>query len=122
MLDALADFCNYSGMEVDTKKCVSVSITWQGGKREDSYATFPMRKDRCPMDKRGMHHHLGLAAEEGLLAMYATSLRFSHRVARVRTVGPSLHFPSVRPTLFDKGMLDKSLMEEWSCFVSCHSD
>jgi hypothetical protein len=54
MLDALADFCNYSGMEVNTKKCVSVSITWQGGKREDFYDPFLMRKGRCPMDGRGM--------------------------------------------------------------------
>jgi hypothetical protein len=54
MLDALADFCNYSGLDVSTKKCVSVSITWNGGIREDFYAPFMMRKGRCPMDARGM--------------------------------------------------------------------
>jgi hypothetical protein len=54
MLDALLDFCNYSGTEVNTKKCVSVSITWQCGHREDQYAPFLMLKWRCPMDERGM--------------------------------------------------------------------
>jgi hypothetical protein len=54
MLDALADFCNYSGMEVNVSKCVSVSVTFQGGVREDQYQPFYMRKGRCPMDRLGM--------------------------------------------------------------------
>jgi hypothetical protein len=54
MLDALADFCNYSGMEVNVSKCVSVSVTFQDGLREDQYEPFYMRKGRCPMDKQGM--------------------------------------------------------------------
>jgi hypothetical protein len=54
MLDALADFCNYSGMEVNVKKCASVSITWEGGKLVKNYQPFEIRKGRCPMDKRGM--------------------------------------------------------------------
>jgi hypothetical protein len=54
MLDALVNFCNYSGLEVNTKKCVSVSITWQGGHREDQYRPFEFRKGRCPMDHLGM--------------------------------------------------------------------
>jgi hypothetical protein len=54
MLDALADFCNYSGMEVNVSKCVSVSITWQDGYREDQYQPFIMRKGRSPMDAQGM--------------------------------------------------------------------
>jgi hypothetical protein len=53
MLDALADFCSYSGMEVNVKKCVSVSVTWQDGVREDQYQPFQMRKGRCPMDPQG---------------------------------------------------------------------
>jgi hypothetical protein len=54
MLDALADFCNYSGMEVNVSKCVSVSITFQDGTREDQYQPFLMRKGRCPIDRQGM--------------------------------------------------------------------
>jgi hypothetical protein len=54
MFDALADFCNYSGMEVNTKKCLSVSITWSKGHREDQYQPFMMRKGRYPMDHLGM--------------------------------------------------------------------
>jgi hypothetical protein len=54
MLRALADFCNYSGMEVNTSKCVSVSITWVGGKRVDEYQPFMMRKGRVSMDENGM--------------------------------------------------------------------
>jgi hypothetical protein len=54
ILNALADFCNHSGLDVNTKKCVSISIPWNGGVREDYYAPFVMRKGRCPMDTRGM--------------------------------------------------------------------
>jgi hypothetical protein len=54
MLNALADFCNYSGMEVNTRKRVSVSVTWNGGVQEDFYAPFEKRTGRCPMDARGM--------------------------------------------------------------------
>jgi hypothetical protein len=54
MLDALADFCNYSGMEVNVNKCVSVSITYQDGFREYQYQPFVTRKGRCPMDRDGM--------------------------------------------------------------------
>jgi hypothetical protein len=54
MLDALADFCNYSGMEVNVSKCVSVSITWQDGHREDQYQLCIMRKGRSPMDAHGL--------------------------------------------------------------------
>jgi hypothetical protein len=54
MLDALADFCNYSGMEVNVSKCVSVSITWQDGHQEDQYQPFNMRKGRSPVDAQGM--------------------------------------------------------------------
>jgi hypothetical protein len=53
MLDALADFCNYSGMVVNTKKCVSVCITWSGDMREDFYCPFVMQKSRCQMDAQG---------------------------------------------------------------------
>jgi hypothetical protein len=41
-------------MEVNVSKCVSVSITFQDGIREDQYQQFIMRKGRCPMDKQGM--------------------------------------------------------------------
>jgi hypothetical protein len=54
MLDALADFCNYSGMEVNVSKCVSVSITWVNGHREDHCQPFIMRKGRVPIDELGM--------------------------------------------------------------------
>jgi hypothetical protein len=54
MLTALADFCLYSGLDVNTKKCVSVSITRNNGIREDFHAPFIMRKGRCPTDERGM--------------------------------------------------------------------
>jgi hypothetical protein len=54
MLDALADFCNYSGMEANVTNCVSVSITFQDGIREDQYQPFYMRKGRCPVDRLGM--------------------------------------------------------------------
>jgi hypothetical protein len=54
MLDALADFWNYSGMEVNVSKCISVSITWADGRREDHYQPFLMRKGRCPIDADGM--------------------------------------------------------------------
>jgi hypothetical protein len=54
MLDLLADFCNYSGMEVNTRKCAAVSITWNPGKREDLYHPFLMNKSRYRMDERGM--------------------------------------------------------------------
>jgi hypothetical protein len=54
MLDALVDFCNYSGMEVNVSKCVSVSITWVNGHREDHYQPFIMRKGRVPIDELGM--------------------------------------------------------------------
>jgi hypothetical protein len=52
MPDALADFCLYSGLTVNGKKCVSVSITWNGGIREDAYASSLMRKGRCLMNER----------------------------------------------------------------------
>jgi hypothetical protein len=54
MLVALADFCNYSGMEVNTSKCVSVSITWEHGIREDHYQPFMMTNGRVPMDENSM--------------------------------------------------------------------
>jgi hypothetical protein len=54
MLNALTDFCNYSGMEVNTMKFVSVSITCQGGYREYAYIPFLMRKGRCAMDATGV--------------------------------------------------------------------
>jgi hypothetical protein len=41
-------------MEVNVSKCVSVSITWQDGVREDQYQPFYMRKGRCPMDAQGL--------------------------------------------------------------------
>jgi predicted transcriptional regulator len=50
MLNALADFCNYSNMAVNIKKCVSVSVTWQNGQRVDEYQPFTMRMGRCAMD------------------------------------------------------------------------
>jgi hypothetical protein len=54
MLDALADFCDYSGIEVNVKKCASVSITWEMGHLAKNYEPFTIRKGRCAMDKRGM--------------------------------------------------------------------
>jgi hypothetical protein len=41
-------------MEVNVSKCVSVSITYHDGIREDQYEPFVMRKGRCPMDRQGM--------------------------------------------------------------------
>jgi hypothetical protein len=41
-------------MEVNVSECVSVSITWQGGHREDQYQPFIMRKGRSPMDAQGL--------------------------------------------------------------------
>jgi hypothetical protein len=54
MPDALADFCNYSGMEVNVRKCASVSITKEMGKLVKNYEPFVFRKGRSPMDNRGM--------------------------------------------------------------------
>jgi hypothetical protein len=54
MLDALADFCNYSGMEANVAKCVSASITFQDGIREDQFEPLYMRKGRCPINRLGM--------------------------------------------------------------------
>jgi hypothetical protein len=54
MLDALADFCNYSGMKVNVKKCAPVSICWEIGKLVKNYEPFVIRKGRSPMDDRGM--------------------------------------------------------------------
>jgi hypothetical protein len=48
MLDALADFSNYSGMEVNVSKCVSVSITWVNGKREDHLSAVPDEERPLP--------------------------------------------------------------------------
>jgi hypothetical protein len=48
MLTALSDFCLYSDLDVNTKKCVSVSITWKNGIREDFYAPFRCAKVAVP--------------------------------------------------------------------------
>jgi hypothetical protein len=57
LLDALAEFCCYSNMQVNVKKCVSVSITWDEARnRSDECRPFLMRKPMgpCRVDNKGL--------------------------------------------------------------------